>query len=131
LLNHLTLPVILDIQTNPPNDSKEQALVAQTLVCGWAIEHKLKFVLLQARLMLWAGRAFNWGSNTETHNEQSTRERANGRSSCTYFMIKRKWPIIVHILHEKTQNLFSCAYKSKCEGRCKSNPGTDWNDGES
>jgi len=43
----------------------------------------------------------------------------------------RKWPIIVHILHEKTQNLFSCAYKSKCEGRCKSNPGTDWNDGES
>src|SRR5205814_3588766 len=29
---------------------------------------------------------FQLGSNTETHNEQSTRERANGRSSCTYFM---------------------------------------------
>jgi len=34
LLNHLTLPVILDIQTNPPNDSEKLASVAQAEVCA-------------------------------------------------------------------------------------------------
>jgi len=32
----LTLPVILDIQTNPPNDSVKLALVTLTAICGFS-----------------------------------------------------------------------------------------------
>src|SRR5438105_1496703 len=103
LLNHLTLPVILDIQTNPPNDSVERTS-----------GHKPMRVPLSQQVNAVSRTRFRrWGAI----RKHTTKKRPLDRTRCT---------ISERNLQGKAKTHFSCgACKSKCLGRWKSQPGTD------
>ena len=87
LLNHLTLPVILDITTNPPNDSVKRARAASTLVCfELTAQTEVCSTLRRPEVNACEPAALLDGALSETHNQQKMHgeKRCERNSSCTY-----------------------------------------------